>query len=273
VIVCADDAGFAESSDRAILRCFTDGVLRAASVSVTRPGAERFVQEALAVGLEVGLHLDLTEGPPLTGVIPGIASTGISFLKDKQATWTLLSAEPESELGEALAAEVRAQWARLVEWGATPSHLNGHNHVHVLPAVRRALCLLIESEPVPFVRVPCEWVDPHEHPSDFRGLAGFCTSLRTEVMAFGAQTARFTGYGFSEAPSTVELLASLGKGIALEVMVHPGARPGSPFTESDNRDQETMVLTDPALPAVLAERGYAPMGFTEATRLRGTKPQ
>lgn len=271
LIVCADDAGFAERSDQAILRCFTHGVVRAASVAVTQPRAQQFVEEAAAVGLEVGLHLDLTEGPPLTGAIPGLASDGSSFLRDKPATWALLQGEPDGALAEALANEMLAQWERLLSFGARPSHLNGHNHMHVLPAVRSGLLRLMETHDVPYVRVPIEWADPHDHPSVFGGLSSFCSSLRSDLSLTSVTTAAFTGYGFSGAPTSDQLLGSLGGSGALEVMVHPGSRSGSPFTESEKRGQETRALMDPALREAFEARGFRPTGFFEVATARGTE--
>ncbi len=272
LIVCADDAGFAERSDHAILRCFREGVVRVASVSVTQPRAQQFVAEASAAGLEVGLHLDLTEGPPLTGAIPGLAPDGRPFLRDKAATWALLRREPDGVLADALANEILAQWERLLSFGARPSHLNGHNHMHVLPAARRGLRRLMETHDVPHVRVPIDWADAHDHPEVLAGLADTCRTLQSDLQRVAASTAAFTGYGFSRTPTSDQLLGSLGGSGALEVMVHPGSRAGSPFTESHWRDEEARVLSDPDLPAALAARGFSCMGFFETLRRAGTGP-
>ena len=269
LIICADDAGFAEESDRAILRCHSEGVVRAASVSVTQPRARRFVEEALSRGLEVGLHLDLTEGPPLTGVIEQLAPDGRSFLRNKPATWNLLQDDRNAKLNEAIARELLAQWERLLSFDATPSHLNGHNHMHVLPAVRPALRQLLATHAVPHVRVPLDYRAPHEHPSVFDDLVAICTTLQSDLQQAGVNTAAFAGYCFTDDPSRAALLGCVGENGPLEIMVHPGTRPGSPFTESEKRNEETRVLADPTLAEALRARGYVPTGFLELQAVRG----
>ena len=67
LVVCADDAGFARSTDEAILRCAREGIVCAASVVAGGPTAERFLAEAADAGLELGLHFNLTEGRALAG--------------------------------------------------------------------------------------------------------------------------------------------------------------------------------------------------------------
>jgi len=76
LVVNADDAGFAEPTDAAILRCARAGIVRSATVAANGPTADAFVRQALDAGLDLGLHVNLTGGRPLAG------PHGLAFLDE-----------------------------------------------------------------------------------------------------------------------------------------------------------------------------------------------
>ena len=49
------------------LQCFRDGVVRSTSLLVNGASAKTAAQAAVKAGLQVGLHLNLTEGAPVAG--------------------------------------------------------------------------------------------------------------------------------------------------------------------------------------------------------------
>ncbi len=67
LVVTADDLGYSEGVDRAILHAHREGIVRSTSLLVTFPRAAEAAALARAEpGLEVGLHLDLVEGTPVS---------------------------------------------------------------------------------------------------------------------------------------------------------------------------------------------------------------
>ena len=242
LVVNADDGGLAESTDDAILRCAAKGVVRAASVVAAGPTAARFVARAKDVGLELGLHVNLTEGPALAGPAPTLTDAAGRLRGPKDAVWvrTLDGAE--------VRAEVLAQWQRLLELGAEPTHVDGHNHVHVMPVVREAL---LELDLSLWVRFP----ERPEMPEPLREYA-------REMAGPHRRTDFFTGIAFAEEPTAHVFLESLDPAARVtEFMVHPGSRAGSPFCSSPLRDRETELLCSEALARQIENRGYRLAGF------------
>jgi len=224
LVVCADDAGLARSTDDAILRCCREGIVRTVSVIAGGPTAEEFLERA--AGIEVGLHVNLTEGPALTGAAPTLTDRDGVFRGGKTEAWARLDQFDPDEV----AREVAAQW----EWLCTrarPRHVNGHNHVHVFRPVREALPESCH------VRVPSDPGLPEVITSRVRG--GSC---------------HFTGHDFCVDPTERVFLRSVREPWT-EFMVHPGTRPGAAFTEAPERDRETDVLCSLALRAALDARG------------------
>ncbi len=246
--VVADDAGFAPASDDAILRAAQDGVVTCASVAVNGPTAAAFARAALLTDLSLGLHLNLTDGAPVSEACSDLGR--VCFSGDKRGVWTALS-HGAVALDE-VQAEVRAQFLTLADLlGRAPAFVNGHNHVHVLPDVCESVTAAVaELAPGAWVRVPAGFT-----PEEFDAL--FAEGCARAAAAPGAA---FAGHAFARDPSLAAFLAEVDAARdagaeTLEFMVHPGARPATGFTSSDARDRETAVLCDPALAAALDERG------------------
>jgi len=252
LVVNADDAGFASSTDDAILACARCGVVRSASVAANGATAATFVERARAAGLDVGLHVNLTEGPALAGPHATLTDAAGSFRWAKDELWQYAAQgllDPDE-----VAREVAAQWAWMEERGAGPSHIDGHNHVHLLPAVRAVLAGRAESL---WVRTAQDRVPPPRiFPGEFARWAA--------ETGPGRRTDHFTGYAFSEAPEREVFLASLeGTDGVTEFMVHPGRRPGGPFPDSAQREREAAILCDAELMVGLERRGIRVVSFAE----------
>lgn len=142
LVLCADDFGLSAGIDAAILDLVRAGRLSAVSCMVGgadfAAAAPALVEAAAPAGegrAEIGLHLTLTDLAPL-GPMPKTAPDGrpptIGALIHRSYTGRLAPAE--------IAAEVGRQIARFRDMvGRGPDFLDGHQHCHVLPAVRRAV--------------------------------------------------------------------------------------------------------------------------------------
>lgn len=249
LVVNADDGGLAASTDAAILRCAREGIVRATSVVATGATAADFVPAARAAGLDVGLHVNLTQGRPLTRC-PSLTGPEGTFLA-KGELWRRAEAGHVDDAE--IRAEVAAQRERFAALGGEASHVDGHNHVHLLPAVQEAL-----GGWDVWVRVPLErGGQPAYLPTVFTPWA-----RRLEGPA--KRTDGFAGYAFCEDPCEEVFLASLAADArVIEFMVHPGARRGSPFASSPRREREVETLCAPGLRAELERRGMQLAGFRE----------
>src|SRR5262245_42454536 len=66
LIVNADDGGVTEGVSRGIIEAGKSGIVTSTTVMVNRAVPRALVEELLASGLGIGLHLNLTLGEPVT---------------------------------------------------------------------------------------------------------------------------------------------------------------------------------------------------------------
>ncbi len=137
ISLCADDFGLSPGVNRGILEALASGRLSAVSVMTTRPswpeGAAAL--RRYAARADIGLHLNLTLGAPLSSM-PRFASSG--HFPDISR---LLKSAHKGELPEL---EIRREIARQIDgfvehFGAPPDFVDGHQHVHVLTQIRNWL--------------------------------------------------------------------------------------------------------------------------------------
>jgi predicted glycoside hydrolase/deacetylase ChbG (UPF0249 family) len=155
IILCADDYAMTEGISRAVGELAAAKRLSATSVMVNSahwPAAAPRLR-AHRGHLSIGLHLNLTLGAPL-GPMPRLAPAGRlpgAGSLVARALCGLLDGE-----------EVRGEVVRQLDRFETglqfpPDHIDGHQHIHVLPRVRRALLQAAQrrypTRP-PLIRVP-----------------------------------------------------------------------------------------------------------------------
>ncbi len=263
LVLNADDAGIDVPRNVGIVEAFAAGALRSATVLTTAPAFPDFVRrvEALTRGRRpafgVGVHLNLSECcPPATRRgVPG------AFVA-KEPLWARAArGELDPDLVEV---ELGAQLERALDAGLAPTHVDGHNHVHVFPCVAAALDRL--EERFPFVarrRVPDEFAlaeDRGDPPGVDAKRGLFRTALAQRPRAARrVGPAAFAGFGLERA-CTFERLTTLLAACpheSLEVMLHPGRcdQASVPFSAEAEREAELAVLVDPRLVAWLAREG------------------
>jgi len=67
IVINADDFGLCSGVNRAVAQAHTDGVLTSATIMANMPAAAEAVEIARKLpGLGIGVHLNLTEGWPLS---------------------------------------------------------------------------------------------------------------------------------------------------------------------------------------------------------------
>ena len=179
VVLHADDYGMNSSVNQGILMAFREGLLTSTSLLANAPAAESACEAWTAVNREraegkldsaasrrelgdnlspfdLGIHLNLTQGRPLTGHqypaellnekghFPGI---GPLFRR-------LNHIHPES------LSRVEKELGAQIEWmndrGLRPTHLNGHQYVELLPKISPMIPGLLTRYGIPVVRVARE---------------------------------------------------------------------------------------------------------------------
>ncbi len=133
----ADDFGMTLGVNAAIKRAYEEGILNSASLMVNQKYAAQAVEMAQNMpNLEMGLHLNLTNEKPAANPaeIPLLVGAD-GKLKNGFVNLLLLSVLKPKQFRTQVAKEVWAQTQKYLAFGLPLKHIDGHRHVHLIPAV------------------------------------------------------------------------------------------------------------------------------------------
>ena len=259
LIVNADDLGSGPERDRGIFRCFEQGVVTSVSLLANGPHFTAAAREALRLGMPLGVHLNLSEGRALTGVIAGLTDEGGGF-SGKPELRRLLAAGDFDRQGARR--ELAAQIDRVRQAGLTPDHLDSHQHFLLFPAVTELVLDLARDEGIRALRRPLPAEDPRRDPPPplgdelalYRRLAPAVSALIDGAGFFAPQGLwGMTILDRLDNQALLALLEEMPDGV-WELMVHPGYRDaGQPFSGPE-RVREILALTDPRMTRLVREK-------------------
>jgi predicted glycoside hydrolase/deacetylase ChbG (UPF0249 family) len=157
LILCADDYALTEGVSRAVGELAAARRLSATSVMVTTPhwpatAARLRVHRS---HLAIGLHLNFTHGHPLAAM-PRLAPDGRFPGRSALIPLALLGIVKRDEI----AGEIERQLEAFEKgFGFPPDHIDGHEHMHVLPGIRQPLLDVVSqrySGAKPLIRDPSD---------------------------------------------------------------------------------------------------------------------
>jgi predicted glycoside hydrolase/deacetylase ChbG (UPF0249 family) len=260
VVLCADDYGLSEGVSRGILELLESSRVSATSAMTNAPawGSSAAALRRFAGRAGVGMHLNLTAGAPL-GPMPALAPGGalprLRPLTMRALTGTLPTAEIEDEIARQLDAFEQAV-------GRRPDFVDGHQHVHALPGIRRALLRVLSSRSP----APEFWIrDPSDRIAAIveRRLAGrkatavkaLCSGFRDAARQAGfATNVGFSGFSPFDPKLPADALfdrAFRNLGPRPVVMAHPG------YVDEALRALDEVVATRPDELSYLASDRFA----------------
>lgn len=157
IIVNADDFGKNRQVNEAICAAFAKGLIHRTTLMANMPYAAEAMDMARQHGFDsqVGIHLNLTEGRPLTDELASnreICDENGMFTADFHRN-TFKRFVLASAITKQIRAELDAQLARYEELGGTLFHVDSHHHVHTDLSVLKALRPLIKKYNVKSVRL------------------------------------------------------------------------------------------------------------------------
>ena len=267
--LCADDYALTPGVSEGILACLEAGRITATSVMTTRPHwrAAAPALRAHRGRADIGLHVDLTLGPPL-GKMPKLAP-------DRRF-------EPLSRLvlqalgGRIDPREVRAELGRQLdafaaEFGRPPDYVDGHQHVHLLPGIRGAVLdelsarglagkIWLRGSADGTLSILTRKIEARKA-LIVAGLgAGFATAARSRGFVLNRGFAGFSAFDPAR-PYVVDFASYLrAPGPAHLVMCHPG------------RSDESLARLDPATASRDAELAFLLSDeFTDLLGRRGAR--
>lgn len=133
LIINADDFGYSDNINAAIVSCFQKDIINSATIMVNMDGFDEAIKLARQHGFadKIGLHINLTEGKPLTDFSGTklIDENGVFIMKAISNPLIFFSSFTKNKIKS----EIREQYNKLLASGITPTHFDSHQHVHILP--------------------------------------------------------------------------------------------------------------------------------------------
>ena len=271
LVVNADDFGLSEGINRGILSAFRQGILRSASIVPNGMAFEDAVRIASETpDLDIGIHLSLVGERSLAPIrdVRGLASDG-GILPSSYATFMRDYALRRFGLRQ-VRAEIEAQVARVLDAGLRPSHIDSHQHLHVLPGIIDVVIDAAKASGIRIIRLPSEHGGIGGRGIGQRALLFLCQRAAPKLREAGIRFAdRFWGFGISGHMSEETLagiLDRLGPGVN-EIMCHPGfsdAVAEKRYRWHYHWDQEVAALCSDAIWQNIEDRKIRLVGFSEA---------
>jgi chitin disaccharide deacetylase len=156
-IVNADDFGLSAAVNEGILQAFRQGILTSASLMPTGdafPQAVRMIKENPA--LDVGIHLTLVEEKSVLAQrqIPSLVDENGRF---RRSAYLFFSDYLRNRISmEEVSKELCAQFEKVISHGVAVSHIDSHQHIHMLPGILEITVRLADRYGIRFIRCPKE---------------------------------------------------------------------------------------------------------------------
>lgn len=264
LIVTADELGHSSKRNQGIIDAHCKGIVTSASMLAYGPAFREAVKIAKALPkLDLGLHLNLSEGEPLVlghktlvnekGEFWGRAETRRRI---KEGMFDLKEVEREAD----------AQFDTLKSAGLKMTHLSSVDHVHIRGVMAKALAGVAKRYGVRCFRCPADRVRPPSLILDEARTAAveeYHQSALNSISVYAAQRLRSTENfggaaisGFITPQLLIETLENLPVGLT-ELMVHPGSKAAESGFEGPDREAEVQALTDARIKPLMKKLGIS----------------
>ena len=278
LIVHADDLGLSERVNDGILQAHLGGIVTSASIMANGTAFDHAASICKAVPtLDVGIHLTLVEE------LPALKPASIPTLVDKagrlhhRATaFTKKYLMGGIRLRE-VRSELEAQISKVLSHGLRVSHLDSHQHLHMLPQIRGVTTELAKKYGIPAIRVPHETVRQYmlsRQPAFSRLLPLLALNLfcRLGKNSGEVRPDHFVGFFFGgnlHKGNLQQLIQHLPPAGTCELMCHPGIEdPAIRYRHwGYHWSEELSALTDPEIAEVLSRQGVRLISYRQLANL------
>lgn len=162
LIVHGDDFGLTEKVNEGILKAHQHGILTSTSLMANGAAFEHATNICqTAPTLDVGIHLTLVEEEPIleADTLPTLTTPGGKFHHHANdfVKKFLLGRICQEEVRR----ELEAQISRIINKGIRVSHMDSHQHLHMLPGIRPIVMNLARKYNIKAIRIPSERLDAY----------------------------------------------------------------------------------------------------------------
>jgi predicted glycoside hydrolase/deacetylase ChbG (UPF0249 family) len=269
LIVTADDFGLSRGVDEGILTAHREGIVTNTALMVNFPELDESVDRLRgATNLDVGVHLNLTAGHPVSPAsrVSSLVDRDGRFLPLRQLLTRIARAAVRRD---DVRRECDAQLHEALRRGLAISSVSSHQHVHMLPPLTAAVAGAAMSHGVPFVRLSSSW------PAGLHGSVKWLAISATALLARATVRAMGLRHNQSVLPLVVDgdgaatrldrSLRRLRAGVS-ELVCHPGyvdpmLKSRDPYVQP--RLDELALITAVGLRRVVAEEGIQLSGYRD----------
>jgi predicted glycoside hydrolase/deacetylase ChbG (UPF0249 family) len=263
LIINADDFGYCPKRDKAIVDLFEQKSISSTSLLVNGDNAYQACSYAKLYNIPMGIHLNLTEGRPITNDLYQIKS----LINSDGLMHGKIGLRNELEKGnlnqEHIEYEIERQLNKYKELtdGQIPKHIDGHQHIHVHPMIVEIVARLSRKFGINYIRAPLDqMIISSENTHSFYREIVNQTELALKI--FDKYCLIYSNYFFGMTIMGKEFtvnniekcLKLVQKNVLCELMCHPGypsdrfiggCGTGQPdeFSQSNERQNEFNVLS------------------------------
>lgn len=270
LIVHADDLGLADHINRGIIDAYKHGILTSTSIVACGAAYDDAVLMLKAhPGLDLGVHLTLTQESPLLAPfrVRSLLGDDGRFLPTPQALLRryLRGRVRLSDIHEEFTAQIRRARAS----GLRVTHLDSHQHVHMLPGVFQIARDLAQRFSIPAIRLLREplRLAPTKRNLELLVLRRLSRSASRHLQPLRSadHTAGFRVAGRLTAASLLKIIDKLPARGVVELICHPGRKaPNSPYAHWGYAWQgELDALSAPAVVESLLRRQIQLVSYRE----------
>lgn len=285
LIVNADDLGIHPSTNHGILEAARRGIVSSTSILVTTNYWKEAAIEGMAIpGLGIGIHLNLTMGTPVLPPeqVPDLVNEAGEFLFSNASLVTRFHLPgAKSALLEQIGREFEAQILRLQKVGVEVTHMDSHQHVHMIPSIFSAALEAGKKCGVNKIRYVKE---PFFAMAKAAGIVAMLKAWAPFKFAYMRKNGWLIRNDLKSPDLFLGLLlsgewnptlfrralqecAKLSNCESLEISIHPGhpvisketiyaGKPFDPWLTSENRRQELEAVLDPVARELLGQLGF-----------------
>lgn len=261
LIVNADDFGLCKEISAGIIQAYRHGIVTATSVVVNGAYFKKSISLLKDSGIDTGIHLTFTGGErPVSGRIPGLVDDSGRFLKSYRQVI------PRILLGRfdraALRKELSDQIGILKDNGIGVSHIDSHQHLHLLPGIRTIVTDLARQFHISWIRVP------RARPNGAKGIGINMLASRLKIglqkqnLVFTDAFAGFEQGGHMHEAALSAVLKTLVDGVT-EIMVHPGYDASAYYDWGYTWEGELKTLTSERIKGLIKSMGITLTNFKE----------
>lgn len=277
LIINADDFGLHSEINEAILTGHTLGCITSTSLMSMGAAFTEAVQLSLAApSLDVGVHLTLVAEKPVLSAdkVKSLVDENGAFLQDYTKFigryW-----RNEIDLNE-IHAEFSAQIKRVADTGIAITHLDSHQHLHVLPKITDICLDLAKQFNISAMRIPAEpYLFTGGYPASIARIIGKCGLTFLAEMARSKAKKQFIHVpehffgmlagGHMQEVYLRNIIAALPDQTS-EVMIHPGRNTqvlASVFPWKYQWNNELDAVISPSIMDLIREKSIKLSSFGE----------